>query len=213
MILFNFININLEVLTLLLSSTHPKRDDSMLNMLLKNQELNTESYNIYAPPFSEIANLNSTHPKRDDSMLNINLWRTRSWILNHICPSIFWDCKLQKCDATANLKVPPNGFVMSIKPQVTSAQTLLLKFWMWSAIGSFALKEKMESFWPKKLSQLKFYPGFRIIGEYLSQIDSILRVKLSNLTLNIESFWHMWFPGSNFRNLGSNFSSARDYLF
>ena len=64
----------MEVLTLLLSSTHPKRDDSMLNMLLKNQELNTESYNIYAPPFSEIANLNnSTHPKRDDSMLNINL--------------------------------------------------------------------------------------------------------------------------------------------
>ena len=36
-------------------------------------------------------------------------------------------------------------------------------------------KEKMESFWPKKVEspvELKFDPGFRVIGEYLSQIDS-----------------------------------------
>ena len=45
---------------------------------------------------------------------------------------------------------------------------------------SAALKEKIEPFWPKKLvkslSELKFDPGFRVIGEYMSQIDSILRV-------------------------------------
>ena len=47
------------------------------------------------------------------------------------------------------------------------------------------LKEKRESFWPKKLSLLvkvKFDHWFRVIGEYLSQIDTILRVKL---TLNV----------------------------
>ena len=32
----------------------------------------------------------------------------------------------------------------------------------------------------ESLAELKFDPGFRVIGEYLSQIDSILRVKLSN---------------------------------
>ena len=44
-----------------------------------------------------------------------------------------------------------------------------------------SLKQKMESFWPKKLSpaELKYDPRFRVIEEYLSQIDSILRVKLS----------------------------------
>ena len=31
----------------------------------------------------------------------------------------------------------------------------------------------------KSLVELKFEPGFRVIGEYLSQIDSILRVKLT----------------------------------
>ena len=44
------------------------------------------------------------------------------------------------------------------------------------------VKEKMESSGPKKFESLeeqKFVPGFRVIGEYLSQIDSILRVKLS----------------------------------
>ena len=56
------------------------------------------------------------------------------------------------------------------------------------------LKEKMESVWPKKLShlaELKFDPLFRVIGEYLSQIDSILRVKLS--------IWLQWlkFLGQN----------------
>ena len=33
------------------------------------------------------------------------------------------------------------------------------------------LTKKVES-----LAELKFDPGFRVIGEYLSQIDSILRV-------------------------------------
>ena len=52
------------------------------------------------------------------------------------------------------------------------------------AIACRTLEEKMESFWPKKLSQkvesLKFDLGFRVIGKYLSQIDSILRVKIDS---------------------------------
>ena len=47
----------------------------------------------------------------------------------------------------------------------------------------------MESFWPKNLShkaEQKFDPGFWVIGEYLSEIDSTLRVKLKNW-LDIES--------------------------
>ena len=45
------------------------------------------------------------------------------------------------------------------------------------------LKEKIESFRPKNewLAELKLEPGFRVIGEYLSQIDSILRFKLKIL--------------------------------
>ena len=34
----------------------------------------------------------------------------------------------------------------------------------------------------ESLAELKFDPGFRVIGEYLSRIESILRV---NLSLNI----------------------------
>ena len=41
------------------------------------------------------------------------------------------------------------------------------------------LKEKMESFWPKKLSH-KFDTRFRVSVRYLSQIDSKLRVNKSN---------------------------------
>ena len=51
------------------------------------------------------------------------------------------------------------------------------------------LKEKMESFWPEKfesLAELKFDPGFRVIGEYSSQINSILRVNLT-IWLSISS--------------------------
>ena len=43
------------------------------------------------------------------------------------------------------------------------------------------LTQKVES-----LEELKFDPRFREIGEYLSQIDSIIRVNFK-LTLNIES--------------------------
>ena len=38
----------------------------------------------------------------------------------------------------------------------------------------------------ESLVELKFDPEFRVIGEYLSQIDSILRVKLT-ITLSISS--------------------------
>ena len=43
------------------------------------------------------------------------------------------------------------------------------------------LKQKVESFWLKKLSHwqdLKFDTGFRVIGENLCQIDSPYRVKI-----------------------------------
>ena len=36
----------------------------------------------------------------------------------------------------------------------------------------------------ESLAELKFDPGFRVIGEYLSQIDSILRVNLNWLSLS-----------------------------
>ena len=102
-----------------------------------------------------------------------------------------------------------------------------------------ALKEKMDSFWPKKLSQgeLKFDPGFRVIGEYMSKIDSILRVNLTNwnspgipsiwrifesgwlnierqfdkLTRNIASIWVKYSPIT--RNPESNRSSTCDSTF
>ena len=51
------------------------------------------------------------------------------------------------------------------------------------------LKEKVESFWPKKLSHCgtKIWPGI-LIGEYLSQIDSQYRMSIwLKLILNIES--------------------------
>ena len=47
----------------------------------------------------------------------------------------------------------------------------------------YLLKEKMESFRPKKVGhckvELKFDPGFRVIEEYLSEIYSILIVNLN----------------------------------
>ena len=82
--------------------------------------------------------------------------------------------------------------------------------------------------------ELRFDSGFRVIGEYLTQIDAILRVNLSNclsilsqpdsnilqilgipgefqfvkLTLNIESILLIYSPIT--RNPGSNFSSPCD---
>ena len=38
----------------------------------------------------------------------------------------------------------------------------------------------------KSLAELKFDPGFWVIGEYLSQIDLIMKVKFKNL-LNLEN--------------------------
>ena len=64
--------------------------------------------------------------------------------------------------------------------------------------------KKMESFWPKKLRELKFDLGFRVIGKYVSQIDSILRVNLNELWKS--SQFEYYSPIT--RNLGSNFSSA-----
>ena len=55
--------------------------------------------------------------------------------------------------------------------------------------------ERKESFWTKKLShwqKIKFDPGSRVIGEYWSQIDSILRVNLSKLTRYWESICRNW---------------------
>ena len=61
------------------------------------------------------------------------------------------------------------------------------------------------------LAELKFDPGFRVIREYLSQSDSILIVKLTNiLTLNIESIWLKYSPIT--RNPGFKFSSAMQWL-
>ena len=44
------------------------------------------------------------------------------------------------------------------------------------------LTQKVES-----LAKLKFDPGFRVIGEYLSQIHSILRVNLTQILFYIIS--------------------------
>ena len=53
--------------------------------------------------------------------------------------------------------------------------------WNWW-MNADSLKEKMESFWPKKFShsmvELKFDPRFRVIGEYYSQIDYVSSVNL-----------------------------------
>ena len=69
-------------------------------------------------------------------------------------------------------------------------------------------KEKMGVILTLKvesLAELKFDPGFRVIGEYLSQIQ------IDNLTLNIESIWLKY--STITRNPGSNFSSASDSTF
>ena len=68
--------------------------------------------------------------------------------------------------------------------------------------------------------ELKFDPGFRIIGEYLSQVDLILKIfepswlnikrQIVNLTLNIESTWLKYSPIT--RNPGSNFSSTSEFF-
>ena len=54
------------------------------------------------------------------------------------------------------------------------------------------LKEKMESFWPKKLShcmvELKFDQGFRVIGEYLNQFDSQYRINLTQIFSNYSEY-------------------------
>ena len=55
----------------------------------------------------------------------------------------------------------------------------------------------------ESLAELKFDPWFRVIGEYLSQMD--------NLTLNIESIWLKYSPIT--LKPGSNFSSASDGQF
>ena len=100
-------------------------------------------------------------------------------------------------------------------------------------ISQTTLKEKMESILTKKvesLAELKFDPGFRVIGKYLSQIDWILRVKLSEsiwLILYIweylsqidsilrvilsKSIWLKYSPVT--RNPGSNFSYTSDSIF
>ena len=65
------------------------------------------------------------------------------------------------------------------------------------------LEEKMESIWPQKLShrvELKFDPGFQVIGEYFSQIDSQYRINLTQIL-------------TNYSESGSNFSSTRDSTF
>ena len=71
------------------------------------------------------------------------------------------------------------------------------------ALWMSVLKEKMESLWPKKLNHwrnLKFDPGFRLIGEYLSQY----RVNLNKIFSNdsesrVEFQFHQWldFLGQN----------------
>ena len=59
----------------------------------------------------------------------------------------------------------------------------------------------------ESLAELKFEPGLREIGKYLSQIDS----QIDNLTLNIESIWLKYSPIT--RNPVSNFSSVSDSTF
>ena len=43
----------------------------------------------------------------------------------------------------------------------------------------------------QSLAELKFDPGFRVIGEYLSQIDSILRVNLNWLSISSLFEWNI----------------------
>ena len=65
----------------------------------------------------------------------------------------------------------------------------------WEKKNGVILTLKVES-----LAELKFDPGFRVIGEYLSQFDSILSVNLNQIYLIT-------------RNTGSNFSSVSDSTF
>ena len=41
------------------------------------------------------------------------------------------------------------------------------------------------------MAELKFDPGFQVIGEYLSQIDSILKVKCT-IWLSMSSQFYVW---------------------
>ena len=79
--------------------------------------------------------------------------------------------------------------------------------------------------WKKKLSHFnlkswvidgtKIRPGFRVIGEYSSQIDSILRVNSKiDSQYQIDSNVSIWLKYSPITwNPGSNFSSASDSIF
>ena len=59
------------------------------------------------------------------------------------------------------------------------------------------------------LAELKFEHGLRVIGEYLSHIDTILRVYS-----NWRSIYSIWLKYSQMTpNPGSNFSSASDSIF
>ena len=82
-----------------------------------------------------------------------------------------------------------------------------------SVFNTHTLKEKMESFWPKcwVAGGTKIWPGIpsnNNIGNYLSQIDSVLIVKLA------QSNWK--FDSQNRVDLTQifyNFSSASDSTF
>ena len=89
-----------------------------------------------------------------------------------------------------------------------------ISWWKW--IYSFTERKKWVILTLKveSLAELKFDPGLQVIREYLSQIDSILRVKSNwqfKLTLNIESIRLKYSPIT--QNPGSNFSSASDSTF
>ena len=61
-------------------------------------------------------------------------------------------------------------------------------------------------------AELKFDPGFQVIGEYLSQFDSLLRDNLTQkLTLNNESILLKYSPIT--WNPEFNFSSTSDSSF
>ena len=76
------------------------------------------------------------------------------------------------------------------------------------------MKEKIESFWHKKVESLaelklgKFDPGFQVIGEYLSQIDSI---QIWESVWIDSQIWLQYSPITRYPR--SNFSSGNDSTF
>ena len=56
----------------------------------------------------------------------------------------------------------------------------------YSSLPVTSLKEKIVilTYKIESLVELKFDPGFRVVGGYLSQTDSILRVKLTQIFSN-----------------------------